>query len=67
MKESWYSRQSNYALFYLSKLIHANRVLYGMTGPSFISLVGPVAATLYGTYNLATLIGLLNVFYIPGK
>ncbi|CAE6445495.1 unnamed protein product [Rhizoctonia solani] len=42
-------------------------ILYGMTGPSFISLVGPVAATLYGTYNLATLIGLLNVFYIPGS
>ncbi|CAE6482419.1 unnamed protein product [Rhizoctonia solani] len=42
-------------------------VLYGITGPSFIGLVGPAATKLYGTHNLATLIGLLNVFYIPGS
>ncbi|KAF8686289.1 Major Facilitator Superfamily [Rhizoctonia solani] len=42
-------------------------VLFGMTGPCFISLVTPVAVTLYGTHNLATLTGLLNISNMPGS
>ncbi|KAJ1305224.1 hypothetical protein OPQ81_000253 [Rhizoctonia solani] len=42
-------------------------VLFGITGPCFISLVTPVAVTLYGNHNLATLTGLFNMFYIPGS
>ncbi|KEP46859.1 MFS transporter [Rhizoctonia solani 123E] len=42
-------------------------VLFGLTGPCFISLVTPVAVTLYGTHNLATLTGLLNMSYMPGS
>lgn len=41
-------------------------VLCGLTGPCFISLITPVAVTLYGTHNLATLAGLLNLSNIPG-
>ncbi|CAE6419182.1 unnamed protein product [Rhizoctonia solani] len=41
-------------------------ILFGLTGPCFISLVTPVAVTLYGTHNLATLTGLLNVSNMPG-
>ncbi|KAB5590702.1 Monocarboxylate transporter 10 [Ceratobasidium theobromae] len=41
-------------------------VLFGLTGPCFISLVTPVAVTLYGTHNLATLTGLLNLSNMPG-
>ncbi|KAJ1305227.1 hypothetical protein OPQ81_000256 [Rhizoctonia solani] len=42
-------------------------ILFGLTGPCFISLVTPVAVTLYGTYNLATLTGLLNLSNMPGS
>ncbi|KAF8754717.1 Major Facilitator Superfamily [Rhizoctonia solani] len=42
-------------------------VLFGMTGPCFISLVTPVAVTLYGTHNLATPTGLLNISNMPGS
>ncbi|CAE7233588.1 unnamed protein product [Rhizoctonia solani] len=42
-------------------------VLFGLTGPCFISLVTPVAVTLYGTHNLATLTGLLNISNMPGS
>ncbi|KAH7338230.1 major facilitator superfamily domain-containing protein [Rhizoctonia solani] len=42
-------------------------LLFGLTGPCFISLVTPVAVTLYGIHNLATLTGLLNMSYLPGS
>lgn len=42
-------------------------VLFGLTGPCFISLVTPVAVTMYGTHNLATLTGLLNMSNMPGS
>ncbi|CAE6464767.1 unnamed protein product [Rhizoctonia solani] len=42
-------------------------ILFGLTGPCFISLVTPVAVTLYGTHNLATLTGLLNISNMPGS
>ncbi|CAE6362246.1 unnamed protein product [Rhizoctonia solani] len=47
--------------------IMAFSVLFGMTGPCFVSLVTPVAVTLYGTHNLATLTGLLNISNMPGS
>ncbi|KAG8787538.1 hypothetical protein FRC12_015461 [Ceratobasidium sp. 428] len=43
------------------------RVLFGLIGPCFISLVTPVAVTLYGTHNLATLTGLMNLSNMPGS
>ncbi|QRV93264.1 major facilitator superfamily transporter [Ceratobasidium sp. AG-Ba] len=42
-------------------------VLFGLIGPCFISLVTPVAVTLYGTHNLATLTGLMNMSNMPGS
>ncbi|KAG8730677.1 hypothetical protein FRC10_002421 [Ceratobasidium sp. 414] len=42
-------------------------VLFGLIGPCFISLVTPVAVTLYGTHNLATLTGLMNLSNMPGS
>ncbi|KAG9100769.1 hypothetical protein FS749_012883 [Ceratobasidium sp. UAMH 11750] len=42
-------------------------VLFGLSGPCFISLVTPVAATLYGIHNLATLTGTLNLANVPGN
>ncbi|CEL58613.1 Monocarboxylate transporter 10 OS=Rattus norvegicus GN=Slc16a10 PE=1 SV=1 [Rhizoctonia solani AG-1 IB] len=42
-------------------------VLFGLTGPCILSLVTPVAVTLYGTHNLATLVGLLNLSNMPGS
>ncbi|CCO33059.1 hypothetical protein BN14_07128 [Rhizoctonia solani AG-1 IB] len=42
-------------------------VLFGTTGPCILSLVTPVAVTLYGTHNLATLVGLLNLSNMPGS
>ncbi|KAF8599127.1 MFS general substrate transporter [Ceratobasidium sp. AG-I] len=41
-------------------------VVFGLTGPCFLSLVTPIAATLYGTQNLATITGLLNLANVPG-
>jgi hypothetical protein len=41
-------------------------VLFGLIGPCFISLVTPIAVTLYGTHNLATLTGLMNMSNMPG-
>ncbi|QRW18476.1 major facilitator superfamily transporter [Rhizoctonia solani] len=41
-------------------------VVFGLTGPCFLSLVTPIAATLYGTDNLATLTGLFNIANVPG-
>ncbi|KAF8598865.1 MFS general substrate transporter, partial [Ceratobasidium sp. AG-I] len=42
-------------------------ILFGLSGPCFISLITPVAVTLYGTHNLATLAGLLNLANMPGN
>ncbi|QRV78190.1 major facilitator superfamily transporter [Ceratobasidium sp. AG-Ba] len=42
-------------------------VLFGLSGPCFVSLITPVAVTLYGTHNLATLTGLLNLSNLPGN
>ncbi|QRV93263.1 major facilitator superfamily transporter [Ceratobasidium sp. AG-Ba] len=47
--------------------IMAFSVLFGLIGPCFISLVTPVAVTLYGTHNLATLTGLMNMSNMPGS
>ncbi|KAJ1300024.1 hypothetical protein OPQ81_011144 [Rhizoctonia solani] len=41
-------------------------VIFGLTGPCFLSLVTPIAASLYGTNNLATLTGLFNIANVPG-
>ncbi|KAG9097979.1 hypothetical protein FS749_004986 [Ceratobasidium sp. UAMH 11750] len=41
-------------------------ILYGLSGPCLISLITPVATTLYGTHNLATLTGLMNMSNLPG-
>lgn len=41
-------------------------VIFGLTGPCSLSLVTPIAATLFGTHNLATLTGLLNLSNVPG-
>ncbi|KAG8736224.1 hypothetical protein FRC11_002770 [Ceratobasidium sp. 423] len=41
-------------------------VVFGLTGPCFLSLVTPIAASLYGTNNLATLTGLFNIANVPG-
>ncbi|KAG8688195.1 hypothetical protein FRC09_013055 [Ceratobasidium sp. 395] len=46
--------------------IMAFSILFGLSGPCFISLVTPVAATLYGIHNLATLTGTLNLANVPG-
>lgn len=39
---------------------------FGLTGPCIISLVTPVAATLYGIHNLGALTGVLNLANVPG-
>ncbi|KAG9100768.1 hypothetical protein FS749_012882 [Ceratobasidium sp. UAMH 11750] len=41
-------------------------VVFGLSGPCYISLITPVAVTLYGAQNLATLTGLLNLASLPG-
>jgi hypothetical protein len=41
-------------------------VIFGLTGPCYVSLTTPIAATLYGTQSLATLTGLLNMASLPG-
>ncbi|CAE6526894.1 unnamed protein product [Rhizoctonia solani] len=41
-------------------------VVFGLTGPCFLSLVTPIAASLYGIDNLATLTGLFNLANVPG-
>ncbi|CAE6457101.1 unnamed protein product [Rhizoctonia solani] len=41
-------------------------VVFGFTGPCFMSLVTPIAASLYGIDNLATLTGLFNIANVPG-
>lgn len=49
-------------------VINSNiRIIFGLTGPCYVSLTTPVAATLYGTHNLATLTGLLSLASLPGK
>ncbi|CAE6445454.1 unnamed protein product [Rhizoctonia solani] len=41
-------------------------IIFGLTGPCYVSLTTPIAATLYGTQSLATLTGLLNIASLPG-
>ncbi|EUC60313.1 MFS transporter [Rhizoctonia solani AG-3 Rhs1AP] len=41
-------------------------VIFGLTGPCYVSLTTPIAASLYGTQSLATLTGLLNISGLPG-
>ncbi|KAJ1305216.1 hypothetical protein OPQ81_000245 [Rhizoctonia solani] len=41
-------------------------IIFGLTGPCYVSLTTPIAATLYGTQTLATLTGLLNIASLPG-
>ncbi|CUA71471.1 putative transporter MCH2 [Saccharomyces cerevisiae S288c] [Rhizoctonia solani] len=41
-------------------------IIFGLTGPCYVSLTTPIAATLYGTQSLATLTGLLNISSLPG-
>ncbi|KAH7338242.1 MFS general substrate transporter [Rhizoctonia solani] len=41
-------------------------IIFGMTGPCYVSLITPIAATLYGIQSLATLTGLLNIASLPG-
>ncbi|CAE7223837.1 unnamed protein product [Rhizoctonia solani] len=41
-------------------------IVFGLTGPCFLSLVTPIAASMYGTDNLATLSGLFNIANVPG-
>lgn len=41
-------------------------IIFGLTGPCALSLVTPIAATIYGTYNLATLTGLFTLSNVPG-
>lgn len=40
--------------------------MFGPTGPCIISLVTPVAATLYGIHKLGSLTGILNLANVPG-
>lgn len=61
----WYFRKSHFVTSWIYTHL-VTRVLFGLTGPCFISLVTPVAVTLYGTHNLATLTGLLNLSNMPG-
>ncbi|QRW07417.1 major facilitator superfamily transporter [Ceratobasidium sp. AG-Ba] len=44
----------------------AYSAVFGLTGPCYISLITPIAVTLYGTQSLATLTGLLNLASLPG-
>ncbi|CAE6479612.1 unnamed protein product [Rhizoctonia solani] len=41
-------------------------VVFGLTGPCFLSLVTPIAASMYGIDNLATLTGIFNIANVPG-
>jgi hypothetical protein len=67
MRVLWYFRESHFLKWLRFFHTHSfDRVLFGLTGPCFISLVTPVAVTLYGTHNLATLTGLLNISNMPG-
>ncbi|KAG8787540.1 hypothetical protein FRC12_015463 [Ceratobasidium sp. 428] len=46
--------------------VMAFSVMFGLSGPCYVSLITPVAVTLYGTQNLATLTGLLTLASLPG-
>ncbi|KAG9121665.1 hypothetical protein FRC07_002301, partial [Ceratobasidium sp. 392] len=46
--------------------VMAFSVIFGLSGPCYVSLITPIAVTLYGTQNLATLTGLLNLASLPG-
>ncbi|KZO93329.1 MFS general substrate transporter, partial [Calocera viscosa TUFC12733] len=42
-------------------------IVFGFFGGCFISLAAPMAASLFGVHNLATLSGMLLVFNLPGN
>ncbi|CAE6474160.1 unnamed protein product [Rhizoctonia solani] len=41
-------------------------IIFGLTGPCYVSLTPPIATTLYGMQSLASLTGLLNIASLPG-
>ncbi|KAG9096193.1 hypothetical protein FS749_008955 [Ceratobasidium sp. UAMH 11750] len=54
----------NFADNYVTIMVFS--VIFGMTGGCFLSLMTPLAAQLFGTNNLASLVGTFNFLITPG-